>query len=99
MELSELKKREAELESDYKKSLKMLYVEFAKSNKKFSCGQIIDNGISRILIDNVIVSGWSFGSPPCCTYYGVEQTRKNQPYKSGRRAAIRQDSNKVEVVG
>ena len=99
MELSELKAKEKQLENDCKKSLNKLYIEYAKSNQSYFVGQIIDNGISRVLIDNVNFSGWSFNSPPCCVYYGVEHTRKNQPYKSGKRAGIRQDSNKIEVVG
>jgi len=99
MELAELKSKEKSLESDHKKSLNKLHIEYAKSNQLYFAGQAIDNGISRILIDSVEFSGWSFNSPPCCVYYGVEHTRKNQPYKSGRRVGIRQDSNKIEVVG
>jgi len=98
MNISELKEGEKSIELERKKKLTRLYIEYAKSNQEFEIGQIIDNGVSRILIDDIKYSGWSFNSPPCCVYYGVECTRKNEPYKNGKRAGIRQDSNKICVV-
>lgn len=97
MNLDELKKLEKDAEIEYKSKLNRLAHQYAISNKKFGKGQIIDSGVYRIKIDNIKVSGWSFGEPPCCVYYGFKLTKKNAPFKNQERVGIR-ETGKLKII-
>lgn len=97
MKLDELKKLEKQMEERHKKELSQLAIDFALSNQKFKIGQVVDSGVNKIKIDKVKVSGWSFGAPPCCVYYGVCYTKSNRPFKNGERAGVRESENLTAV--
>tara|TARA_R100000541_G_scaffold12381_1_gene20804 strand:- start:104 stop:400 length:297 start_codon:yes stop_codon:yes gene_type:complete len=98
MNIEDLKKAESCIKDRYEKEMREIAIEYAKANQSFEIGQIIDNGVSRIKIERVKFSGWSFGSPPCCLYFGRQHTLKNKPYKKDFHTSIR-DDERVVLVG
>jgi len=97
MEISELKELERIERERHKKEMAKISIEYAKSNQRFTKGQIIDNGRERIKIGNISVDGWCFSTPPCCVYRGIAYTARNTPYKNGRVAAVR-ESDEIKLI-
>ena len=97
MNINDLNNEEKKLKEKCDEKIKNLRIEYAKQNVKYSVGQTIDNGVFRILIDNILYSTSRLYGEPCPVYCGVELTKKGKPRKDGSRASIYQ-SDKIEVI-
>lgn len=98
MTFEEMKEVELELRKSHEKEITKLRVDYAKDNARFEKGQIIDNDIFRILVDDIKYSTCVAYGPPCAVYIGLEMTKQNKPKKSKARESIYQN-RKIKVVG
>lgn len=98
MNLEELREVESELKKKHEKEITDLRIDYAKANAKFYKGQILDDGVSRVLVDDIKYSTGVLYGPPCAVYFGFEMTKQNKPKKNKARGVIYQN-RKIEVVG
>jgi hypothetical protein len=80
------KKHEA-IETEHTKKLHELRLEYAKSNSKYSIGDIVGDNSRLIKINTINYSVLSFWYPNT-VYEGVMLTKKLKPFKNGERATI-----------
>ena len=98
MNLEELKKAESDLKKKHEKEIIQLRIDYAKAHTKFEKGQILDDGVSRLLVDDIKYSAGMLYGPPCAVYVGFEMTKQNKPKKNKARGSIYQN-RKIKVVG
>ena len=93
MTQEEYKSKLNEINKDYELKLKSLDKDYAFSNNPFKIGDIVTDHIGSIKIEEIkaYLSRFPY---PCCVYYGIELTKKGEPYKKGTKRKIYQSNIK-----
>lgn len=96
MQELEYKEKLRQLQDDFDMSKKRLMAEYAKSQAKFSIGDIIKDNRVALKVDKIVASIDIFGMP-IPVYCGPELKKNLTPMKSGNRVII-YGNNKAELI-
>ena len=84
------------IETEYLQAKKELYIEYAKSQRKFKIGDIIKNNVGTIIKIQKFGTSISFSNPKP-TYIGIELRKDLEPKKNGNIETI-YGNNEVELI-
>jgi hypothetical protein len=89
MDEKQYKEKIQALNEAHCRQLAAVHVEYAKSNNTVAKGDVVYDGHTRILVEEIRVLR-SFGPErlPCCTYKGVMITNDGRPFKNGKKAVV-----------
>ena len=84
----------ADAEERALKEILMIQKTYAMSNNPYDVGDIIEDHIGYIRIENISPTKIMGSKYPCCIYNGLELTKKLEPRKDGRKRRVYQDNIK-----
>jgi hypothetical protein len=95
MTLDEMKNKISEIEKENNLKIKKVYADYAFSNNPYKVGDIIEDHLCKIQIDNikfVILYGSA-----SCVYYGILIQKNGKPFKNNKRGVIYQTNVKEKI--